>query len=163
MRALPIILAAVVLAGCNPGAPVTAEAATPQVQAGSSGASGVAGKEGEPSDAYCLGVQNAVVNILALAFGLDSDLVRASMVSLADREHDFAQAKGLQSLAELEDPTVIAEEQRGSAWALEVSGLKPLPTDLNEAQKERVRQDYEARKPPFDTWTRCAELYPVKG
>lgn len=163
MRITPLLLAALVLVGCNPGAPVIAEAAIPQVQAGSGGASGGAGKEGEPSDAYCLGVQNAVMNILALAFGLDSDLARASVVSLADREHGFAQARGLQSLAELEDPTVIAEEQRGSAWALEVSGLKPLPTVLNEAQKERVRKDYEARKPPFDTWTRCAELYPVKG
>lgn len=163
MRIIPLLLAALVLAGCNPGAPVTAGAATPQVQAGSGGASGVAGKEGEPSDAYCLGVQNAVMNILALAFGLDSDLARASAVSLADREHDFARARGLQSLAELEDPAIIAEEQRGSAWALEVSGLKPFPTVLNEAQKERVGQDYEARKPPFDTWTRCAELYPVKG
>lgn len=163
MRITPLLLAAVVLVGCAPGAPETAEAATPQVQAASGGARDVAGKEGEPSDAYCLGVQNAVMNILALAFGLDSDLARASMVSLADREHDFAQARGLQSLAELEDPDVIAEEQRGSAWALEVSGLKPLPTVLSEAQKERVRQDHEARKPPFDTWTRCAELYPVKG
>ncbi|AWM78610.1 hypothetical protein [Phenylobacterium parvum] len=163
MRITPLLLAALVLAGCNPGPPQTAEAATPQVQAGNEGARDVAGKEGEPSDAYCLGVQNAVMNILALAFGLDSDLARASAVSLADREHDFAQARGLQSLAELEDPDVIAEEQRGSAWALEVSGLKPLPTVLSEAQKERVRQDHEARKPPFDTWTRCAELYPVKG
>ena len=163
MRITLLLLAAGVLAGCAPGAPETAEAATPQVQVASGGAGGVEAKAGEPSDAYCLGVQGAVMNILALAYGLDSDLARASMVSLADREQAFAQARGLQSLAELEDPAVIAEEQRGGAWALEVSGLRPLPVVMTEAQKAQVRGNYEGRKPPFDTWTRCAELYPAKG
>lgn len=163
MRITPLLLAALVLAGCNPGAPETAKAATPQVQAGSGVASGVAVKEDKPSDAYCLGVQNAVMNILALAFGLDSEPARASAVSLADREDAFARARGLQSLAELEDPAIIAEEQRGSAWALEVSGLRPLPKVLDEARKQEVRTNYEGRKPPFDTWTRCTELYPVEG